>query len=352
MFPTFSPDSPIGVGVFIIAIALLIIVHELGHFIAARIVKVEVEEFGLGFPPRALKLFTWKGTVFSLNWIPIGGFVRPKGENDPEVEGGLAAANPWARIFVLLAGPAMNFLAAIFLLTLVFTRIGQPIYEQVIIMNVAENSPAARAGLQPDDLVIEINNRKIDSTSKLYNTILSNLDKEIVLTFLRGEELITVSLVPRSEPPEGEGFIGILMGNPRAPAKPEQAFAMSIDALFQNMDALISLPSRLIQGSISASEGRLIGFKGMYDMYAEMDDTTNVLGFFASISISLGLLNLFPIPGLDGGRILFSLPEIILRRRIPAKYEEALNLISISLLLLLMFYVNAQDFINPVDFSR
>ena len=350
MITNFSPDTPTGVGIFIAAIAILIIVHELGHFIAARLVKVEVEEFGLGFPPRMVKLFTWKGTLFSLNWLPIGGFVRPKGENDPNVEGGLAAANPWARIFVLLSGPAMNFLAASMLLTLLFMRIGHPVTDKVIIINVAANSPAANAGLMPDDLVVDINGREIDSTDKLYNTILANLDKEVDLTYLRDGELVTVSLVPRSEPPEGEGFIGILMGNPRAPTKIGKAAVLSVDAIFSNMRALISLPSRIIRGTMAPSEGRLVGFKGMYDMYAQMDDVDNIIGFFASISVSLGLLNLFPIPGLDGGRILFSLPEIILRRRIPQRYEEALNFISISLLLIMMFYVNLQDFLNPLDF--
>ena len=90
--------------IFILAFGGMIIIHELGHFIAARLVKVEVEEFGLGLPtPGAITLFTWQGTRFTLNWLPLGGFVRPKGENDPNVEGGLAASAPWKRLFVLFA---------------------------------------------------------------------------------------------------------------------------------------------------------------------------------------------------------------------------------------------------------
>ena len=91
--------------VFILAFGGMVIIHEFGHFIVARLCKIEVEEFGIGLPtPGALTLFTWQGTRFTLNWLPLGGFVRPKGENDPTVPGGLAAANPWARLAVLFAG--------------------------------------------------------------------------------------------------------------------------------------------------------------------------------------------------------------------------------------------------------
>jgi regulator of sigma E protease len=93
------------IATFVAALAGLILIHEFGHFVAARLMKIEVEEFGLGFPPRLVTLFTWKETRFSLNWIPLGGFVRPKGENDPSIPDGLAAANPWKRLFVLFAGP-------------------------------------------------------------------------------------------------------------------------------------------------------------------------------------------------------------------------------------------------------
>src|SRR5512139_2779013 len=99
--------------VFILGLAALIFIHELGHVIPARLLNVEVEEFGIDFPPRLTKLFEHKGTVFTLNWIPLGGFVRPKGENDPSVPGGLAAASPWVRLGVLVAGPMMNLLTGV-----------------------------------------------------------------------------------------------------------------------------------------------------------------------------------------------------------------------------------------------
>src|SRR5512139_2428393 len=102
-----------GLLIFILAIVALIIVHEFGHFLASRLLGVEVEEFGLGFPPRLLTMFVAGGTKFTLNAIPLGGFVRPKGENDPSVPGGLAAASPWVRLVVLFAGPLMNLLVGV-----------------------------------------------------------------------------------------------------------------------------------------------------------------------------------------------------------------------------------------------
>lgn len=110
---------------FILGIAVLIFVHELGHFLAARLLKVEVEEFGIGFPPRLVKLFERNGTIYSLNAIPLGGFVRPKGENDPSIEGGLAAASPWVRLGVLFAGPLMNLIVGVILGVLLFYSMGE-----------------------------------------------------------------------------------------------------------------------------------------------------------------------------------------------------------------------------------
>ena len=109
---------------FIIGLAILIFIHELGHFFAAKLFKVQVEEFGIGFPPRLVKLFKAGGTIFSLNCIPLGGFVRLKGENDPDIPGGLAAASPWVRLGVLLAGPLTNLLLGVVLAIILFYQMG------------------------------------------------------------------------------------------------------------------------------------------------------------------------------------------------------------------------------------
>ena len=132
--------------VFLLAFGGMVLIHEFGHFIVARLCGIEVEEFGIGLPtPGALTLFHWQGTRFTLNWLPFGGFVRPKGENDPNVPGGLAAANPWKRLAVLFAGPLMNLLMAVLIFSIIFGRVGVPDTNRVLVASVTEGSQIGRA---------------------------------------------------------------------------------------------------------------------------------------------------------------------------------------------------------------
>lgn len=332
---------------FIIGIAILILLHELGHFIAARLLKVEVEEFGLGFPPRALRLFRAWGTEFTLNWIPLGGFVRPKGENDPDIKGGLAAASPWVRLTVLLAGPLTNIVIGILLGAILFYNIGKPISDKVLVNLVAEGSPAAQAGLRSGDLILEVNSITIDGQEKLQQLIQDNLGLPISLKVQRNEQLLVVNLTPRIDPPEGQGAIGIVMTNPSEPISFNQAITQGVSITLENIRRILTLPIRMIQGDASPGEGRLVGYRGMFTIYQQM---MNPLWFFMAISISLGVINLLPIPALDGGRILLLLPEIFIRRRIPPQYENAIHMVGFALLIILLIYINVQDFINPISF--
>ncbi|MEX2143334.1 MAG: M50 family metallopeptidase [Anaerolineales bacterium] len=343
---------------FIVALALLIVVHELGHFLAAKICRIKVSEFGIGFPPRVARLFKLGETEFTLNAIPLGGFVRPVGENDPNVPGGLSAASPWARVFVLISGPAMNILVALLIYAYIFLQLGKPDVSIVQIMDVSADSPAGAAGLLPGDIVVQINDEPIDSSQELHDEIYAHLGEPIAFTYLRAGETNTVSLVPR-DPPPADGAIGISMGHPLIPVAPSEALSVGGQAIWEQANALIALPGRLLGGSAGPEEGRLIGYKGMYDIYTQVREAdsapestlpagVNTLAFFASISVSLGILNLLPVPALDGGRILFTLPELIFRRRIPPAYENAVNFIGLALLLLLIVYINIQDFLNPI----
>lgn len=332
--------------IFIIGLAALILIHEFGHFIAARWLKVEVEEFGIGFPPRLVKLFEHKGTIFSLNWIPLGGFVRPKGENDPNIPGGLAAASPWVRLGVLFAGPLMNILVGFILAIVLFYSAGERVAEKVQVRYVTDGSPSAAAGLQADDLFISVNEQRIDSIEKLVAIIDENLGKTIVVVVQRGDELITTSLVPRLDPPEGEGPMGVGLTNPTRPIGLPAAFRRGLSASYENMRAIMLLPIRMFNGDAQPGEARLVGYKGMYDIFQELQSP---LWFFMAISFSLGIMNLLPIPALDGGRILLTLPEIIVRRRIPPRFENFIHAAGFALLLLLLIYINLQDFLNPIQ---
>ncbi len=347
--------------IFIGALAAFIILHELGHFLVALWHNVEIEEFGIGFPPRLFTLFRWHGVDFTLNLIPLGGFVRPKGENDPSIEGGLAASPPNIRLGVILAGPLMNILIAILLYSITISRMGIPQTNQVIIVDVAPDSPAAQAGIQTNDLLIKINQQPIQNIANVQKIVAQQRGKEITLTIQRDNKFIDLQLVPRLNPPPGQGAIGIAMSNPTQPINLIQAFPYGVKAVIDQGYLLFTMPIKLISGHAPSEEMRVVGFKGMYDIYQgvrDMDATQNrtaglgVMAFFAMISASLGILNLLPIPALDGGRILFIIPELILNKRIPSQFENAVHLIGFMLLLVLLFYVNLQDFINPINLNQ
>jgi regulator of sigma E protease len=330
---------------FIFGIAALIFIHELGHFIAARLLKVEVEEFGFGFPPRITKLFEHNGTVFTLNWIPLGGFVRPKGENDPSIQGGLAAASPWVRLGVLFAGPVMNLLMGVVLGILLFYSLGDPVPDKVLVQSTTSGSPAAEAGLQPGDLFVSANGQAIDSMDKLISITKDGAGKAVTYVVQRDGQNLTITVVPRANPPEGQGALGVVLDNATRPVSLLTAASRGVSAAYQNVQAILLLPVRMIRGQVSPQEGRLVGYKGMYDIYQRVPSP---LLFFMLISISLGIMNLLPIPALDGGRIVMTLPEILFHRRVPMKYENAIHMVGFALLLLLLIYINLQDFINPL----
>lgn len=349
---------------FVIIFGLLVFLHEFGHYIMSKLVHVEVEEFGFGFPPRLVKLFQFRETEFTLNWIPFGAFVRPKGENDPKVVGGLAAASPWARLAVLFGGPVMNLVTGILLFSIVYSQVGAPNYTKVLISAVVENTPAEQAGIRAGDIVVAIDGVPINHTRELRKMVRSHLDQEIEITLLRDNERIVTRATPRSNPPANQGELGIAMTNPIEKVSWIGTLPASIMTGYEQVYQLVTLPGNLIRGEVSPEAGRMVGVVGIYglfDQIAEMDAQEaadsrqpepllglNTLYFMATISIALGITNLLPIPALDGGRILFVLPEILFRRRVPAEYENMIHLIGFAALILLMIYITAQDIINPI----
>jgi len=345
----------------ILALSALIILHEIGHFLAAKFFKVEVEEFGLGYPPRALTLFEKNGVKYTLNWLPLGGFVRLKGETeDQDAPGGLHTANPWARLMIYLSGPLMNLLVGVLIFAFMYTQTGAPDLTRVQVVGVSPGSPAEQAGLQDGDIITLAAGEQITSTDKLSQTIYSHLGEEIELGFMRGEQIYEVSLIPRENPPEGEGAIGIYMNYPLEAVGFFGALPYGAQATYYYSIFLLSIPGEVIRGAIDPGFARPVGYKGIYDAYQYVQQqeepvpgspiSLNVLRFFASITISLGVINLLPIPALDGGRILFTLPEIVIRRRIPLAWQNVINMISITALMALFLYINLLDFTNPIQF--
>jgi regulator of sigma E protease len=357
--------------IFVGVFALVVLIHEFGHFIVARLMGVEVEEFGFGLPPRLLTLGRWKGTSFTLNWLPIGGFVRPKGENDPNVSGGLAAASPWARLAVLFAGPTMNLLLGVVVFSLLFFQIGVPDYTKVQIDEVMPDSPAAQAGIKTDDIIVAANGVSITDSIQLHDVIYRNLDKPIQLELQRGKQTVTVTAMPSSKRPQGQGALGISMGPALIPSGSAiDSVRYGSVAVYEQTRLLVLLPAQMIRGQVSAQDSRFVGLKGIYDLFGQavsrdvqsrepasssssssssssQTPTYFTLQLIGILTISLGVLNLFPFPALDGGRIFFILPELFLRRRIPPEWENRINAVGMALLLAFMVYVNVMDFVNP-----
>jgi regulator of sigma E protease len=284
--------------------------------------------------------------------------VRPKGEQDSSVEGGLAAANPWKRIGVFIAGPTMNILIALILFVIIYGILGfLPDRNHVQVESIVAGLPASATALQSGDILVSIDGVAIHSLDTAHNIIYANLGKPLDFVYQHNGVDHEVTITPVTNP-TSDGAVGILMSYPTKPFTVLGAIPESFTTLSDYIKQLYATVKAMVLGQASSSSGRLVGFKGMYDLYAFVVNSSsstgvpilaNALFFFASISISLGIMNLLPIPALDGGRIVFALPEIIIRRRIPEKYENWVMFISFALLILLMIFINAQDFINPIS---
>jgi regulator of sigma E protease len=466
--------------IFIIAFAGMVIIHELGHFIAARLCDIEVEEFGIGLPtPGALTLWTSKGhlllrngkrieipanfkfpmiwnklvdqevkltvdqvderyilrslefvkstdtkgpstspmtsghiyvdqngevvkppeaaertasqelvkfgqdqgaeklvdvvaevhpgTRFTLNWLPLGGFVRPKGESDPAVPGGLAAASPWKRLVVLAAGPLMNLLTAFLIYSFIVSRVGAYEIDKVLISSVVPDGPAAQAGFQAGDIFITGNGEPIENFNELSAIIGANEGQPVHFLVDRKGQQVELTATPHMDQELGRPIIGIGLTVPhRATGSAIEDLQWGASYTYDNIYALLSLPAKLIRGTLPAEQGRLVGLKGIYDIMEysvqqgieasqaaspsqPYDWYISPLQIIALLSVSLGVFNLFPFPALDGGRIIFVLPELITRRRVPAQFENIVHTLGMAVLLLFMLYVNVMDFVNPVN---
>lgn len=350
-----NPNLLWAIGGFLIILTPIVLIHEFGHFWAAKLSKIRVEEFGFGLPPRAVKLFERGGTIYSLNWIPVGGFVRPAGEDDPNVPGGLASASKRARLFVLAAGSGMNFITAILFFWLALV-LGAP---AVQVSEVSPNSPAAIGGLQSGDLILEVDGDIVMSSGTLVNAVSARAGTEINLVVLRDGEEQTIAVTPRRAgeyDPATEGPLGISLGQgPQIRRGPIEAISGSLNFMWEYISLYAKLPSMLINGEITAQEARPVSIVGISQIAGEAAESSAsgrtlypILTMASFISVALGLTNLLPIPALDGGRILFVLIEAIRGRRIEPEREGMVHVIGMLVLLALMVVLIIQDIVNPI----
>ena len=365
-------------GLFILV--LLVIAHELGHAIVARRNGVVVQEFGVGMPPRAWKKKLKNGVLFSLNWLPLGGFVKMQGENDAsKKKGDYGAATFWGKTKILLSGVAVNWLVAVVLLT-ILALFGLPkvlsnqfsmpndtviISQPVEIVSVTKDYPAAKAGITAGDSIISFAGQPVPTADSFSAIIKQNKGKTVTVVYSRAGSEATINVSLKSDI-SGE-ILGASFGQRQkikatwsAPIVGIVSTAQFTWVTFQGLGDLISnLFNGLIwqlssdssvrdQASaelktVSDSVAGPVGILGTIFPEAQKAGLTQLVFLTAIISLSLAVMNILPIPALDGGRWFMMASFKLLKKKLTAEREEKIQMIGFSVLMGLIVLVTIAD---------
>lgn len=349
--------------VFIFVLGLLVFVHEFGHFVTAKRAGMKVQEFGFGFPPRLFGIRRGE-TLYSVNWIPLGGFLKILGEDG----GGIASDDPRAfgnksfksRVLVLVSGVLMNFILGWFLLFLGFSLIGTPTElsegadltgarvseAQIAVVAVEKNSPAEYAGFKAGDVILSVDGKQIDDVQALIGYGRAHIGQKVVYELKRGRDIVTREVTPQ-ERAESRGVVGFATTKIAVVSYPFwPALKLSLSSFFYKAILIVSSFGQLVAGLFRT--GQLVeGISGPVGIAVLVRDFTHLgiiylVQFTAVLSLNLGVINVFPFPALDGGRLLFLLIEKIRGGR-SVKWERVANMVGFSLLLLLMVAVTNHD---------
>lgn len=343
---------------FLAMLALLVLVHELGHFLTAVWLGVKVDEFGFGYPPRALVLFERKGVKYTLNWLPLGGFVRFGGDGETLYGiGSLASAAPWKKIAVILAGPLMNLLLAIVIFAGLFAVQGVPTpIDGAAIVVVYAGTPAAAAGFKDGDVLLELDGRPIGHDISLVGQIArGSPGRAMSAVVLRGGQRVALQVTPGPWSHEGEarpvgfGFsygpnIEIVqVGLP-------QAIVTGFNHSWFVLGRFVTGIGDLVGGLFGLNQpppGGVVGVVGIARGTGEIIESEGLIGFWqltAFLSLNLFLVNLLPIPALDGSHIMFSLIEIARRgKKLPPEKEALVHALGFMMVMFLMLIVTVKD---------
>lgn len=358
--------------VFLLILSILVLIHEAGHYFVAKKLGVKVDEFGFGFPPR---IFGKKigETIYSLNLLPIGGFVKLYGED--EAGGGklriknqevsikndkrsFISRNPWQRAAIVVAGVVMNFLLAVVVLSYLFAVVGVPTPgNEVVIAGIAKNSPADKAGLVTGDIVLTLDNKPLHSPQELITATKQHMGEPVILRIKnpasqRGEKELRireVTLVPRKTYPKNEGSMGVVIA-PSVVVKKYPWYQAPIvgtgETLKQSWMILQGLGTIIYQLIFSRSvpEG-LAGPVGIAQLTGQVVQVgfDAVLSLVALLSLNLAVMNVLPIPALDGGRLFFILIEAVTGRKVSQKFEGYAHAIGMAVLLTLIALITFHD---------
>jgi regulator of sigma E protease len=362
---------------FLLLLGLLVFVHELGHYLTAVRNGIKADEFGFGFPPRLAGMYKdketgkWKfvsgnadihpdTTIFSFNWIPFGGFVRIRGEDqNATLEPGSFAGKPaWTRIKVLGAGVFMNFVLAWVLISIVLMLgFPQPVTDEnrakagkadIQILGVAKGSPAEAMGIRPGDRVLSVEGRTVATLEEAKAAIDEKRGSEIAVGIDRFGEPLVLHGTPRKETPENEGALGVSFAETAVISYPwYEAPIRGAQATYDTTMAILSALGGIVKNIFVGEKAGVdvAGPVGIVVMTKQMSDLgiPYLLQFAAILSINLGIFNILPFPGLDGGRILFILIEKLKGSPVKETVEQWSHTVGFLLLLLLMVLVTIKD---------
>ncbi len=353
----------------LIVLGLLILIHELGHFIACRLTKVRVEKFSIGFGPEILH---WQGpeTRYAISLFPLGGFVKPAGESVSEVDeaglkpGDYLAASIPARILIVVAGVAMNYFLAYWLFVSVF-MMGRPV-PGTVIGGFVEGYPAQEKGIQVGDRIVQINEKSTETWIDMTEALQAAPAGELLLTLERSQagqtEQVTLKIAPRVDSVKdifGETLELKRLGvTPHPEANKFEKFGF-LEAIRHAWETLVNLTVLTYKAIFYLIMGKLsiktmagpIGIVAMTGSAAKLG-LPYVLQLAANLSVSLAVINLLPIPALDGGHLLFLLIEAVRRKRVSLEFQERMTQAGFILLMVLMVFIIYNDLTNLQVFEK
>ncbi|MCS7324036.1 MAG: M50 family metallopeptidase [Anaerolineae bacterium] len=363
----------VGLPVFVVLLGPLMFVHELGHFIVAKWAGIRVEEFGLGIPPRMARLFQRGETEYTLNWLPIGAFVRMTGEEDPSDPRSFAAQPKRWRFAVLFAGPFMNFVFGLVVLFVAhFAFATQPTAFHYYVLSVQPGGVAAALGVQPGDEILAVNGepfkQPIDashafSASALREAVLRSAGKTLTLEVERvvdgqPQRVVLRGTVPQqlnSEAPLGVSVAFRVVASERRAYTIGEAAQAALEDFVSVWINLVRLPAELISQRMPLEQIRPVGPVGITNIGVAMLEERETQGLFpfvrfaGLISVLLGLTNLLPLPALDGGRIVFVLIEAVRGRRVDPARERWVHGVGMAFLISLSLAILILDIVAPID---
>lgn len=341
--------------IFLAALSILVLVHEFGHFIAARLFGVSVEEFGIGFPPRAFGKVFGK-TFYSINWIPLGGFVKLKGEqgeakNDSD---SFASKSVWKRLVIVVAGVFMNFLFAVVVLAIGFSvGIPQPVRdiqyggnirdEKIIITSIFPQSPAAQAGIKTGDILRTVDGEMVKNTENFQSYVKERKGQNISLGISREKEILSFSISPQEISQAKYIGIGIAFEHIGTVSYPIHiALLKSVELSISLCWQILSLIGSAVQHLTVSSFMGPVGVAATTGVVAKLG-FSYLLTMVVQLSLGLAMFNILPFPALDGGRALFMVIEKIRRKPISSEVENMFHTVGFFLLIALVLLVTVQD---------